>query len=331
MRLIEPMKNGGTRWVSPFFVRGLVRLGSWLAVGAGAAGIALHFVRLQNKLVIVLASGVPLLVLAGVIGFVGLVLLRRGREAIVAGVVALIGIGTQLPLFLASDVPDHGIRVTVMQANVLFDGADPNAFVRQVRDHHVEILTVDELTPGAAEAFAEAGLGEVLPYRYIEPATFATGTGIYSRFPLSDLVSHSGYLMNQLSASVDVPRLGPVTVHALHPVQPLYGSQDWVSELNRLRGILDSTNPGRPAIAGGDFNATFDHAQFRALLGRFEDATDQAGAGYLLTYPTDKWTGPAVGLDHVLVSGGVATDIRTVDVKGSDHRALVAKVTFTRS
>lgn len=329
MRLIEPKENGGTHWVSPFSVLGVIRLVSWLAVGAGIAGIALHFVRLQNKLVIILVSGVPVLVLVGAIGFVGLASLRRGREAAFAGVVALVGVGTQLPLFLASDVPDHGVRVTVMQANVLFDGADPNAFVRQVRDNHVEILTVDELTPGAAEAFAKAGLVDVLPYRYIEPATFATGTGIYSRYPLSDLVSHDGYLMNQLSASVDVPRLGPLTVHAMHPIQPLYGSADWVSELNRVRGILDRSNPGRPAIAGGDFNATFDHAQFRALLGRFDDATDQAGAGYLLTYPTDKWTGPMVGVDHILVSGGVASDVRTVDLPGSDHRALVATVILT--
>ncbi|CAM3946384.1 endonuclease/exonuclease/phosphatase family protein [Smaragdicoccus niigatensis] len=323
------MKNGGTQRVPPFSVRGVLRVVSWLAVGAGAAGIALDFVRLQNTLVIILVSGVPVLVLAGVIGFVGLSLLQRGREAAVAGVLALVGIGTQLPLFVASDVPDHGVRVIVMQANVLFDGADPNAFVRQVRDNHVEILTVDELTPGAAEAFGKAGLGELLPYRYLEPATFATGTGIYSRYPLSDLVSHDGYLMNQLSASIDVPRLGPVTVHALHPIQPLYGSADWVSELNRVRGILDRSNLRQPAIAGGDFNATFDHAQFRALLDRFEDATDQAGAGYLLTYPTDKWIAPAVGVDHILVSGGVATEVRTVDLPGSDHRALVATVTLT--
>jgi endonuclease/exonuclease/phosphatase (EEP) superfamily protein YafD len=258
-------------------------------------------------------------------------LVRRGWEAAVAAVVAAIGIGTQLPLFVASEVPDHGVRVTVMQANVLFDGADPEAFVGQVRDHDVEILTVDELTPGAAAAVDQAGLAVLLPYRYLEPATFATGTGIYSRYPLSDWVSHDGYLMNQLSASADVPQLGQLTVHALHPIQPLYGSADWVSELNRVRGILDRTDPRRPAIAGGDFNATFDHAQFRALLGRFENATDQAGAGFLLTYPTDKWTGPAVGVDHILVSGGVATDVRTVEIRGSDHRALVATVVLRRS
>ena len=84
-----------------------------------------------------------------------------------------------------------------------------------------------------------------------------------------------------------------------------------------------------PAIVGGDFNATYDHAQFRALLGRFGDAAEQAGAGHLMTYPTDKWGFPIVGVDHILVAGGTATDVRTLDLPGSDHRALIATVVLS--
>jgi endonuclease/exonuclease/phosphatase (EEP) superfamily protein YafD len=83
-------------------------------------------------------------------------------------------------------------------------------------------------------------------------------------------------------------------------------------------------------IAAGDFNATTDHAQFRRLLAHgYADAAQQSGAGYLPTYPNDRWYGPLIGIDHVLLRGGVgAADVRTLGVRGSDHRALLARLRY---
>jgi endonuclease/exonuclease/phosphatase (EEP) superfamily protein YafD len=133
--------------------------------------------------------------------------------------------------------------------------------------------------------------------------------------------------MNQLSANAQVPGVGPVAVYAFHPVPPVFGTQVWAAELSRLRGILDRSPAAYPAIVGADFNATFDHTQFRALLsGRFGDAVEQAGAGNLATYPTDRSFPPLVGIDHILVAGGRATEVTGVDIPGADHRAVVARI-----
>ncbi len=134
--------------------------------------------------------------------------------------------------------------------------------------------------------------------------------------------------MNQLSATAHVPGAGPVTVYAFHPVPPVFGTHVWADELSRLGDILGGGAPAtRPAIVGADFNATFDHAQFRALLtGRFGAAAEQVGAGNLATYPSDRKFPPVVGIDHILVAGGRATEVTTVDIPGADHRAVVARI-----
>ena len=52
--------------------------------------------------------------------------------------------------------------------------------------------------------------------------------------------------------------------------------------------LAEATRHNSAVIAGGDFNATVDHAQFRHLLsGGYRDAAEQAGAGFVPTYPTD--------------------------------------------
>ena len=67
-------------------------------------------------------------------------------------------------------------------------------------------------------------------------------------------------------------------------------------------------------------------AQFRRLLTHgYADAARQAGAGYLASYPTDRWYGPVIGIDHVLVRSAAATSVRTVDLPGSDHRGVLAR------
>ncbi|MCM6773750.1 endonuclease/exonuclease/phosphatase family protein [Nocardia sp. CDC159] len=218
-----------------------------------------------------------------------------------------------------------------MQANLLFDGADPRALVEQVRARKVGVLTVNELTPAAVEMLGRAGLDEVLPHRYLSPGRTATGTGIWSSYPLSDTVEFDGFVLNQLAATAHITDVGPVRVFAFHPVPPVYGTRVWADELARLRGILERSPADPPVIVGGDFNATYDHAQFRAMLsGRFGDAAEQAGAGHLVTYPTDKPIPPLIGIDHILLAGGRAAEVSAVGLPGADHRALVARVHLDR-
>ncbi|MEV0105028.1 endonuclease/exonuclease/phosphatase family protein [Nocardia sp. NPDC050799] len=304
---------------------------AWTATLAGAAGVGLHFSRSSSRLLVLAASGAPYLMGSALVGVAVFAAGRRWGGAGLAGVVAAAGIWTQAPLYTGGQGDDQGRTVTVMQANLLFDGADPRALVDEVRARKVEILTVDELTPAAVAALDRAGLDEALPHRYLSPGRTATGTGIWSSHPLSDTVEYDGFVLNQLSATVSIPEIGPVAVYAFHPVPPVYGTRVWADELSRLRAILERAPADRPVLVGGDFNATYDHAQYRALSsGRFADAAVQAGAGHLVTYPTDKRWPPLVGIDHILTAGGRAVAVETVGLPGADHRALVARIQLSR-
>ncbi|MGW5382313.1 endonuclease/exonuclease/phosphatase family protein [Nocardia sp. NPDC003963] len=302
---------------------------AWSATLAGTAGIGLHFSRSSAQLPVLAASGAPYLMGSALVGVAAFAAGRRWSGAGLALLVATAGMWTQLPLYRSDDAANTGHTLTVLQANLLFDGAEPRAFVDEVRARQVDLLTVDELTPAAVEALGRAGLDELLPHRYLSPGRTATGTGIWSSYPLSDTVEYDGFVLNQLSATATVPDIGPVAVYAFHPVPPVYGTRVWADELSRLDAILRAAPADRPAIVGGDFNATYDHAQYRALLdGRFADAAVQAGAGHLVTYPTDKRWPPLVGIDHILVAGGSATTVETAALPGADHRALVARIGF---
>lgn len=312
-----------------------LRLGAdvfgWAATATGALGLALHFSTSSARPLVLLASGASYLMSGALVGLVVFAARRRRIGGLVAATLAAAVIWTQVPLHVTSAAPGEGPVVTVMQANILFDGgADPDVVVARIRDLDVDLLTVNELTPDAADALTQAGLDDVMPYRYLVPGQLASGTGIWSRFPLSGSVEHDGFVFRQLSAIADVPGVGSVAVHAFHPVPPVFGTQVWADELSRLEGILDRSPADIPAVVGGDFNATYSHAQFRALLsGRFQDAADQSGAGRVRTYPADRQSPPLVAIDHILVADGTAVAFESVELPGADHLAVVARIRVT--
>lgn len=300
-------------------------LAGWAAVLAGAAGVALHYSPFDARLTVLAAALAPYLMLGALLGVLLFAGLRSWGGVLVAVLVAVVAVWTQAPLCTGGSADGSGREITVAQANLLFDGADPAALVDAVRE--VDLLTVNELTPAALDGLAAAGLDALLPHRYVSPGRTASGTGIWSRYPLTGTVEFDGFVLNQLGATAEIPGAGPVTVFAVHPVPPVYGIDVWADELDRLRGIVERAPAGRPVVVGGDFNATHDHAQFRRwLTRRLGDAAEQAGAGLLRTYPADKRYPPLVGIDHILLAGGRAHEVRTVALPGADHRAVIARV-----
>ena len=74
-------------------------------------------------------------------------------------------------------------------------------------------------------------------------------------------------------------------IKAVHPRPPVSraAEPEWRAALAALPG---SDSRGDVRILAGDFNATLDHSEFRALLDRgYVDAADAAGAGFEPTWP----------------------------------------------
>ncbi|HEX2896218.1 MAG TPA: endonuclease/exonuclease/phosphatase family protein [Marmoricola sp.] len=256
---------------------------------------------------------------------------RRRWLLVIAG---LAGVGLVFHLALLAPLyagpHRHGrADLTVMTANLRLGEADPRSVVRLVRDQHVDLLVLEEVTPAVAGALVADGILAALPHAAGSPAPGAGGTVVVSRYPLTSqavlATGHGGYRMQ-----VQAPR--PFWLVAVHPSQPLTDVSAWSRDWSAIDGALAALHG--PRLLVGDLNSTLDHGPVRtALDGGLHDAATEADSGWQPTWPSGvkPYRLPfGVGLfaiDHVLASApfaAVATE--TFDVAGTDHRALVARL-----
>ena len=92
-------------------------------------------------------------------------------------------------------------------------------------------------------------------------------------------------------------------------------------------GDRSAAGRGDGRILAGDFNATLDHPELRALLDRgYVDAADAAGAGLKPTWPAPpRKRALPLTIDHILVDRRVRVErVTVVRIPRSDHRAVIA-------
>ena len=197
---------------------------------------------------------------------------------------------------------------------------------RLAREHDVDVLSLQELTPQAVRQLDAAGARRLLPGRVLHPQGHAAGTGLMARRPLRAVVIPRPGAPQQLQAVLALPgeeELGFVSVHPFPPVSAQRVS-DWQDVLRALPAPAEA---GRRNVLAGDFNATLDHRDLRRVLARgYTDAADATGDGLRPTFPTMR-TLPPITIDHVLVPDTIRVRRITAHaVAGSDHRALIAEL-----
>jgi endonuclease/exonuclease/phosphatase (EEP) superfamily protein YafD len=315
----------------PYPPEALRRLLLVLALGFCALSVlafGLRWVAVGRPLLLGFVSATPYLGLLGAVGLALVAFCRRPWLAVAGTVLLVAQFVVQAPLLVAADAPAGGHRIVVLTANLKLGQADPSAVVAAVRRDDVAVFVAEELTPELADGLRAHGLMATLPYSAAEPRPRAAGTGIWSRFPLSDVGSDPAYTFEMITARLAVPGLPyrPEVV-GLHLAGPVPDSTLWRRDIARLPETLNAQPKSAPVLVAGDFNATRDTAQFRRVLRTgYVDAADQAGAGITATFPADRWYGPLIAIDHVLTRGAVARRVRTVSISDSDHRGLLVSV-----
>jgi len=188
-----------------------------------------------------------------------------------------------------------------------------------------DVLFLQELTADAVTRLKQAGLADLMPHARLEPRRGSGGSGIHSRFPLSEGLKVVPVRAAQPTALLELPSGDAVELICVHPSAPALrrdGAIRWRAELAVL------PPPGRlPTVLAGDFNATIDHAAFRDVLRLgYADAARQAGKALKPTWgPPGK--GAMLTLDHVLVDRSCAVLACSVHaIPGSDHRAVYAAI-----
>jgi endonuclease/exonuclease/phosphatase family metal-dependent hydrolase len=111
-------------------------------------------------------------------------------------------------------------------------------------------------------------------------------------------------------------------VHAMPPAISPAQVRGWTADLGRL----PAPAPGVLRVLAGDFNATPDHAAFRAVVDTgYLDAAAAVGRGRDWTWHPLRLRRPRLAVDHVLVDPRIrVARVEFVAVRGSDHRSVVA-------
>lgn len=229
------------------------------------------------------------------------------------------------------DTTDRYARI--MSLNTKNGCADAAQIVRIVRDEHVEVLALQEVSAWMIDRLNVEGIRQVLPYRMLAmPSEDDNGgvNGLWSVAPMSDT---TGGLTPIKASSIPAASINfdgtMIRFGSVHPYSPrLSNKRLWDRGLDAIGRLADDEHT---FVLMGDFNATWDHTSFRHLLGdRFVDSGENAGEGFHMTYPSHAYLlgiipMPAFAeIDHIVHDRSVVVgDLETVTVDGTDHYALL--------
>ena len=257
-------------------------------------------------------------------------LLRRWVITALAAVAAAVLIGAVVPRGLSNDAPSgsrDGITLTVMSLNLDDGHADPAAIMRLVREHDVDLLSLQETKFEAVERLDVAGARKVLPGRLEAPQARAGGSALLASGELRLHGVRGRSSADQPAATIVSRDHARFVIEVVHPPPPTNATRvdEWRSTLRALQG---AGGPDNLRILAGDFNATLDHQELRRVLDRgYADAADAAGAGLHPTFPSQQAHGFGIAIDHVLVDRRIAVRSFTTHViPRTDHRAIVARL-----
>lgn len=232
---------------------------------------------------------------------------------------------------VTASVDDRYARL--MTLNTRNGQADAAQIVQTVREQHVEVLALQELNSSMISRLNEAGIRELLPYSVVASTSSSDNGGVNGLWSAAPMSERTGDLIPIEASSIPAASIDfdgtVIQFGSVHPFSPRPSNQGlWDRGLGSISQLREDDHT---FVLMGDFNATWDHASFRYLLGgRFVDAGENAGEWFHMTYPANKKlfsvipVPAAVEIDHIVHDRGVVVgDLDTVSIAGSDHKALL--------
>lgn len=302
-----------------------------LLLAVAAVALAVRYAPIPSHRTLYLVVASPFLMLTAPAAIAVLALGRRWTLAGFAASMTVLLILIQLPWHVGDAPNPSSVEVRAMTVNMLYGLADPTAMAHRA-EQSADILMAQELTPKAARGLLSAGIEKTFPYQALDARTRSAGVGIYSRYPITESTRIGGYQLALVSARVRIPQVSQdVSVLSVHLEAPWPRPIDgWQSDIAKFPSTLSdvAVQAGDGGVlVGGDFNSTIDMQPFRRLLTNgYEDAASQAGPGRTFTYPANKRYPAVLGIDHVLTRNATAVSTSTVELPGTDHRALLTTV-----
>ena len=307
----------------------LVIVGAWLTVAVAALSLGSTFAGWTRPwLTVPLQGMVPwmalmLTVIAAVAAGTG-----RWTMAVMAALVVGAFTTTAVPLVRSSEPPSWAASspaITVVETNVLFSNRRHYEVLSVLRSTNADVLVLAEVSRAWVQSLDAAGLLDLYPFHILAPSERGgDGAAILSKLPFADTdrVPMGQRSLETVALRVGAVRLRLGLVHTQAPSRPRLKPR-WMADHAYLVQFATSADP---VALVGDFNSTYWHPPFRALLALgFTDAHAERGRGMTMSWPVRPFS--AMRLDHALYSPGLAaTSMTNIDLPGSDHNGFA--VTF---
>ena len=213
------------------------------------------------------------------------------------------------------------LAMRIMTANLWNVNVSVDSFAEALDEHRPDIVAIQELAQPAAAVLAD---------RYDYGMAFPDGVqgcALVGNHPIAVIRTDLPF-RPLLSARVEV-RDRTVTVGAVHLANPV-GLQDMPFRRHQVRALLDAVAGTEPMVLVGDFNSSPAWPAYRMITRHLRDGVKD-WAKRAGTRPTRTWnwgdgSPKLLRIDHVMVRGVEVTDVKVIDIAGSDHRALVADI-----
>ncbi|KUM39090.1 endonuclease/exonuclease/phosphatase family protein [Arthrobacter sp. EpRS71] len=316
-----------------------------LLIALPVAGVSMfRGIPVEWPLIVVqLLSFTPWLVLPALVALVLAVAGRRLWVIITAAALLALQLFWLFPLDAGKEqelpAGTASVPVKVMSLNSEYGEADAAAVVTLVRANGIQLLAIQEHTQGLEDRLESAGLGQLLPNRLSEPSDDASGGAVYSVFPLEavGLLPDTPFRMDVTRVLItdagagSTATLNLTNVHALPPVDERIGQ--WRSDLEKV--ARQASRPGSQLLMG-DYNATYDHSEFREVLDaapagqegrKLVDVGTASSGRFSPTWPMEGLPLPGIVIDHMVTSPLIGnSDYSVHRIPGSDHAAIMARL-----
>ncbi|MGB3762613.1 MAG: endonuclease/exonuclease/phosphatase family protein [Ornithinimicrobium sp.] len=293
---------------------------------AAATLLALRWVPGGGVVVVALQSGLPIVGLSLVLLVLLSVLARsKGLGALTVLLLApMLVLASPWWVKPQTQSPAKS-DVVVMASNLYFGAADVGELEQAVRRREVSALVLLEVTPRALRQVEASDIPALLPHRSGQARVGADGTMIFTAQPHRELATPDLFF-DQVAVEVTAEQeaADPWLLLGAHPVPPTLA--DWSSDLAALRHWSDAQDPSLDLVMAGDFNASSAHPAFRDLEQDLVDARRATDPGWVRTWPRTSVIPAFIDLDHVLVRGFGVVDAGQVEISGTDHSAVWARV-----
>jgi len=241
-------------------------------------------------------------------------------------IVILNGI-TIIPLYSAPATHSEGVHIKLLLANVHYLNKRYSELIQLLKTERPTIAVIQEATQVWKQQLAH--LKTLWPYHYSTSDSGVFGITLLSQIAMDSsaivVLSRSGREGILAHFTVDGKPLALLTLHPLPPYDPTF-LQYRNQQLANAEKILSQIST--PKIVMGDLNATPWSPYYRQLLKGSGLRNTRQGFGILPTWPS--WSlldGLRIPIDHCLVSSTIEViDIKTAQIKGSDHLSLVIDI-----